>query len=145
MPVQADAVPSECPPRLVKVKADADGKIVVSVTVAWKLKQVGLEGNRDGTGTPIMGLVPVVTMVELGNLKDLVIATAGGTKVSLKDAREKIAGGAIVVVSGDGKVVNPEFLKVFKDDTLVLVAPELIDQRPGGPQGLIPSNIRSPR
>ncbi|OAI48941.1 hypothetical protein AYO44_06540 [Planctomycetaceae bacterium SCGC AG-212-F19] len=100
MPVPADSVPSECPPRLVKVKTDAGGKVMVPVTVDWKLKHVGLEGNRDGTGTPIMGLVPVVRMVELGDLKDLVITTAGGTKVSLKDARQKIAGGAIVVVSG---------------------------------------------
>jgi hypothetical protein len=82
-------------------------------------------------------------MVELFDLKALVITTAGGTKVGLKDARQKIAGGAIVVVSGDGKAVSSEFSKVFKDDTLVLVAAELIDQHPGGPLGLIPSNIRS--
>jgi len=135
---QADADAAGCPPRLMRLQADEAGKIMVTVIVNWKVKPTGVAGNRDGTGTRLLGTFPVVQTVELGDLKELTISTAAGANVALKDARQKLAGGATVVVSGDGKAVSAEFLKVFKDDTLVLVSPELVDARIGGALDILP-------
>jgi hypothetical protein len=68
-------------------------------------------------------------VVEIGEVKDLTITTADGKKLEKEDALKRLGKGAIVVISGDGKPVSPTFLKVFKDDTLVLASPEL-----AGPQ-----------
>ena len=64
--------------------------------------------------------------IELGDVKDLQIFTAGGKPVETKDALAKIKDGAVVVVTTDGKKVDPNFLRVFKDETLVLVSPEFV-------------------
>ena len=61
----------------------------------------------------------------------LTVTTADGKKVEKEDALKKLAGGAVVVVSADGKPVSPAFLKVFKDDTLVLSSPELVGPATG--------------
>jgi hypothetical protein len=135
-PAQANSDSIECPPRLLKLKADRSGKVMIRVTESWKLKQIGVEGNRDGTGTPLMGVVPVEKTFEIGELKELVITRADGKKVDLHEARRRLADEATVIVSCNGKAVSPEFLKVFKDDTLVLVSPELIDQPCGDPHGI---------
>jgi len=64
-------------------------------------------------------------MVELDKLKDLTITTAGGKEVSKEDAIKKLAKGGVVVISADGKKVSAAYLKVFKDDVLVLTSPDL--------------------
>jgi RNA polymerase sigma factor (sigma-70 family) len=63
--------------------------------------------------------------IELGKLKDLRVTTATGKEVSKEDALKKLANGGTVVVSINGKQVPPADLKVFKDDVLVLISPDL--------------------
>jgi hypothetical protein len=91
---------------------------------------VGGGAVTPGGGAPpavITREVPVTKMitVELGDVKDLKVTTADGKKVEVADAVKKLKDGGVVVVSADGKPVNPNFLKVFKDDVLVLTSPEL--------------------
>jgi hypothetical protein len=142
-PVPAPAAPVETgvAPRVMELKANADGKIMVTVTRPEKV-QVGAGAaiNPAGGAAPavITREIPVAKNVELGDVKDLSVTTADGKKLTAEEAMKKLAGGAIVVVSGDGKPVSPAFLKVFKDDTLVLVSPEL-----AGPQvGTVKPGIR---
>lgn len=120
-------------PRLMELKADASGKVVVTVLRTEMQKvQIGV-GNAiapgGGAAPPavITREVPVqkVAQVELGEVKDLAITTADGKKVEVADAVAKLKTGATVVVSADGKPVSPNHLKLFKDDVLVLAAPEL--------------------
>src|SRR5262249_3926458 len=127
VPPPADQVPAGVAPRLMELKPDANGKIVVTVT-RTELQKVPVAANAAGA-PPAAGVreIPVTktVTVELGDVKDLAITTADGKKLETEAALKKLAGGAVVVVSGDGKPVSPTFLKVFKDDTLVLVSPEL--------------------
>jgi hypothetical protein len=44
----------------------------------------------------------------------------------IADALKALAGGDVVVVSEDGKPVNPAFLAKYLEGTLVLVAPDLV-------------------
>jgi internalin A len=71
--------------------------------------------------------------VELGKLKDLTVTTAGGQEISKEDALKRLANGGTVVVSVDGKKVSPACLKMFKDDVLVLISPDLAVAGLGGP------------
>jgi hypothetical protein len=64
--------------------------------------------------------------VELNEIKDLKITTAGGKTVEIKEAMEKLKDGGVVVMSNDGKAVDPGFLRILKDDILVLSSPELV-------------------
>ncbi len=127
VPAPAPPIAAGPAPRILELKANADGKLMVAVTRMEKI-QIGA-GNAIA---PPGGAAPVVTrevartkMVELGEVKDLVVTTADGKKLDAADALKKLATGGIVVVSADGRPVSPTFLKLFKDDVLVLASPEL--------------------
>ena len=150
VPPPSAPVPLGVAPQVMELKANADGKVVVMARRTEKV-QIGNGANPAGGAAPV-GITReriVPRQVELGEVKDLTVTTADGKKVSTEDAVKKIASGAIVVVSGDGKPVSPASLKVFKDDTLVLVSPELAGtaairpgirplpvELPGGPGGI---------
>jgi hypothetical protein len=145
-----------------ELKANPDGKIMVNVLRTEKIQlNVAVAGNPGGGAVPpavVTREVNVIKQVEIGEVKDLVVTTADGKKLETEDALKKLKDGAIVVVSGDGKPVSPAFLKIFKDDTLVLASPELAGPaagaimpgggiRPGGrplpvqpPGGVLPVN-----
>jgi hypothetical protein len=149
-------------PRLLEVKADGDGKIMVTV-IRTTMETITVGGGAapaiaiapggGAAGAPPVPVpappaggtreVPVTKAmtVELGDVKDLKITTADGKKVDVADAVKQLKDGAVVVVSADGKPVNPNFLKVFKDDVLVLTAPELAAFPGVGPQPF-PGGIR---
>lgn len=63
--------------------------------------------------------------VPLDEVKDLTVTTAGGKEVEVKDAMKQLAKGG-VVISADGKKVDPAYLKALKDDVLVLASSELV-------------------
>ena len=84
-----------------------------------------------------------------GDVKDSQIFTAGGKAVETKKAFAKIKDEAVVVITTDGKTVDPNFLRVFKDETLVLVSPEFVGTvrplpiGPGGTQ-ILPGAVKPP-
>lgn len=125
-------------PRVQEFKPDGNGKLTVNVVRATTRKVTVNQIDATGAVQKIEREVATteVATVELGDVKDLAITTADGKKVEKEDALKKIAAGAIVVVSSDGKPVSPMYLKVFKDDTLVLSAPELVT--PAGATGVRP-------
>jgi hypothetical protein len=132
-------------PRVMELKPDANGKITFSIVrIEMQKVQVApaiapLPGGGGAAPVPAARESAVTRhmVVELGEVKDLTITTADGKKLDKEEAIKKLTAGAIVVVSGDGKPVGPAFLKVFKDETLVLASPELIVPHtaafPGGP------------
>ena len=149
-PVPAPAAPvaSGPVPRLLELKANADGKVTVTVARTEMVKVTVAQGNAinpNGGAAPAVVTrdVPVTKMVvvELGDVKDLKVTTADGKKVETADAVKALKGGAVVVVSADGKPVSPNFLKLFKDDVLVLASPELT-AAPGVGTKPFPGGIR---
>ena len=126
-------------PRLMEVKANADGKIMVTVmrTEMQKVQVgVGVAVPPGGGAAPppavVTRTIPVTKhmTVDLSEVKDLKITTADGKKIDVADAVKKLKAGGVVVVSADGKPVNPNYLKLFKDDVLVLSSPELVSPQP---------------
>jgi hypothetical protein len=133
VPVAPPAAAPGPVPRLVEVKA-ADGKVTIDVRRTEKQKvQVGIAiGGAPGAAPapPAVATreiaVQKMVSVELGAVKDLAITTADGKKVDVADAVKRLRDGGTVVASADGKPVSPQHLKLFKDDVLVLVSPELV-------------------
>jgi hypothetical protein len=128
-PAQPAAAPAGPAPRLVEVKGE-NGKVTIPVVRpdAAAPAPVFLNGNGNGNGG---GRVVVhqafhkATPVELSEVKDLKVYSADGKEVTLADATKKLAAGGTVVVSADGKAVAPRHLRLFRDDVLVFVSPEL--------------------
>jgi hypothetical protein len=145
VPPSTAPVPAGAAPRVLELKADANGKITLTVvrTEMVKVQAAAAIAPAPGNNAPppvVTREVPVQKQVtvELGEIKDLVVTTADGKKIDKEDALKRLANGGIVVASSDGKPVSPVFLKVFKDDTLVLTSPELV-----APQGqMLPGVVR---
>ncbi|VTR95051.1 unnamed protein product [Gemmata massiliana] len=138
VPAPAPPVPAGPAPRILELKADADGKIMVIVTRTEKLLPPGAAANPN-VGVPAIARAK---QVELSEVKDLTVTTADGKKLDTEEAIKKLVKGGTVVVSADGKPVSPTFLKMFKDDVLVLASPELMGGvLPGKP---LPGGVRPP-
>jgi hypothetical protein len=103
-------------PRLMFVKADADGKVLFMV-------------RRANLGAAAGGARSAISMskVELKDVKDLAITTPDGKKIELADAQKKLVSGAYVVLPADGKAISPGYLRMFRGDVIVLTSPELIN------------------
>jgi hypothetical protein len=54
-------------------------------------------------------------------LKDHQFQLAGGQKLSAEEALKRLTPGKVVLLSVDGTPIDPAFLKIIKDDTLILV------------------------
>jgi hypothetical protein len=133
VPKAPTLAPPGAPPRVLELKPDSDGKVTVTVLRSTTQKvQVQVVGPN-GQVVPETREVPVTRYetVELGDVKDLSITTADGKKLDKDDAMKKLVAGGVVVASSDGKPVSPLYLKVFKDETLVLASPELIAPQTG--------------
>ncbi len=135
--------PSGPIPQLMELKPDANGKLMVMVT-RREVQEIRAGNNVAPRGNaPAVIKREIVTqqMVELSEVKDLTITTADGQKVELADALKALKDGGVVVVSSDGKPVSPAHLKLFKDNVLVLVSPELAAPHGGATQ---PGLVRPP-
>jgi len=132
-------------PRLMEVKTDTNGKVTVTVIRTEKQKvqvAVGRVGGAGANPPPAVVtrevMVPKMIQVELAEVKDLTITTADGKKVDVADAVKQLKNGSVVIVSADGKPVNPHYLKLFKDDVLVFTSPELVGPTVVGGGGFRP-------
>jgi hypothetical protein len=136
----APDLPAGPAPRIVVLKPDPEGAVRIPVTRADKAAAgvivVGIAGNANGGQIVIDGPASS-TPVPLTEVKDLKVTTANGKTVDVADAAKRLAKGGVVVVSADGKPVDPQHLKLFRDDVLVLVAPELVPPAPGAIGGNI--------
>lgn len=135
-PAPKEALAPESPtgqaPRILELKPDADGKLRVAVTRPGNMQNGVVAIAIGGNGAPNVPQNIVIRggatteQVELGKVKDLTITTAGGKEVSQEDALKTLAKGGLVLISTDGKKVSPAYLKMFREEVLVLVSPEFV-------------------
>lgn len=155
-PVPKDARPAGPAPRVVEFVPDSDGKvrvpgvrqearkITVNVPVEKEVvvdgktvKQVAIERREQEVK------VHTQARLELSELENLTVYTADGKEADRALALKKLADGGVVVLSTDGKKVDPKYLKLFRDDTLVLVSPALVAHvEPPSP---VPNQMAAPR
>lgn len=119
-------------PRLLVLRPGADGKVRVQVMrnearMVAPLIAIAPGGGAQAQPVPVQQAinVRVPAEVELTEVKDLTVHTTTGKSIPLDEAAKRLSAGGVVIVSGDGKPVDPAFLGLFKEGTLVLASPEL--------------------
>lgn len=124
-------------PQLLEVDVK-DGKSQVQV---WRVKKVtelrvtvveGKDGKFVEKREKREVEAPQLESVPLAKVNDLTIMTAGGKKLNVDEAEKRIAEGCVVVVSSDGKPVDAKFLKLFRNNVVILVSPEFVKPTGGG-------------
>jgi hypothetical protein len=113
---------------LLFLKANANGKVMVQVAREEKVEVAQpIAPAQPGAGRAvIIRNLRRHETVELGQVKDLTITTVDGRKVSVEEATKRLEKGETVLIAPGGQPISPAYLKVFKDDTLILSSPELI-------------------
>ncbi len=135
-PIRPETQPAGPAPHILDLKVGPDGKVRVTV-----MREVKIQNGVDvplGRPVPAPAIEPAPVeggegkertvkqpmSIEIGEIKDLTVTTVAGKEVSKGDAIKQLAEGGVVIASADGKKVHPKFLKLFRDETLVLVSPE---------------------
>ncbi len=133
-PVPRDIASTGPAPYILNLRAGNDGEVKVTVVRTEKQKVMMIQAVGGPNGAQVIQQVekevPVTRMVALGlaDLKDLKVFSADGKDVAIKDAVKKVNDGGLFVASANGKKVDASYLKLFKDDVLVFVSPDLIPQ-----------------
>lgn len=130
-PPNVTPAPTGPAPVLVFLRADANGKVMVQVTQEEMIEEAPrIDPVPPGAPPPSRAAIrrPVLRSktVELGQVKDLTIKTVDGRNVSVEEAIKRLEKGEVVLIAPAGQPISPAYLKVFKDDTLILSSPELI-------------------
>src|SRR5579871_4617556 len=118
VPPTSPPVPAGTAPRVLELKANENGKVMIdAVRTVMQKVTVGpglVPAGAAPAPVPVTRDVPVqeFRVVELSEVKDLTITTADGRKLDKDEAIKKLTPGTIVVISGDGKPVSSTFLKV---------------------------------
>jgi hypothetical protein len=126
-PPKTESKPLGPPPRVLLLTSDNDGKVRIQAYIP-ETRKVTVTRVTNGNRETIQEdrtyhLVKNVTPEEL---EKLTVFTADGKELNRATYLEKLTANAVVVVSADGQKVDPTYLKAFKDDTLVMVSPQLV-------------------
>lgn len=120
-------------PGVLVLRPTDEGKIKVTVLKTEKQRVQLLVAGAPGGAAPPQPVVQEVnvrvpTEVDLSEVKELKVYNTAGKEVPKDDALKALAKGGVVVISGDGKPVDPGYLAAFREGTLVLVAPDLVTE-----------------
>lgn len=130
-PIPKDVAPAGPAPYILNLKSEDDGKVRFSVRRTEKVKvtevTIQLGPNNQQVPVQVEREVAVTTQVrvELADLKDVKVYGVDGKEIDLKEAGKKLNEETMAIASSNGAKVDPAFLKLFKDDVLVLVSPDL--------------------
>jgi len=119
---------TKAPPPTILLASVKDDHLVSRVAVtAYKAVAVTRKvkvGDKEVEVTT-QEFVPEMRTVEVKrDLSKATFNTAGGKKLTLEDAKKRLAKVQPVVLSSDGKAVDEAYLKVFDKDALVIVMPQ---------------------
>ncbi len=77
------------------------------------------------------------------DLKQVTFATVAGTKLTAKEAGEKLKNGGVCVMAHAGQAIEPSYLKVLKDDIVIITRPAP-KTMPDAVQGINPPPLPPP-
>ncbi len=114
----------------VEVSAALVALVGGSVGSAGDSEVLAAEESSAAEGSAAEGSASVPSRwIELDKLNDLKFSIAAGKEVPKENALKRLAKGGVVVISADGQKIAPAFLKVFKDDQLILTSSDLVIHR----------------
>jgi hypothetical protein len=140
------AGPKGPPPKVMVVRVDGAGQpsLVVTQTVMVP-QQVTVQvkvGDRIENRVQT-SLVPVTREIRKTLDGEKVrFFDAAGKRIDLKDVLKRLTKATPVLISADGKEVDPFYLRLAREETVVIVSPELAGPAMGGP---VPVPLISPK
>jgi len=144
--------PKTAPPQLEFLQFDGETTtlhqtIPETVQVERELPVVTIENGQPVTTTRTilvtetrMKSVPVTLKWDL---KQVTFATVGGKKLTAKEAGEKLKGGGVCVMARAGQAIEASYLKVLKDDIVIVTRPAP-KADPDAVQGVVPPPLPPP-
>jgi hypothetical protein len=130
-------LPKGPPPIQTVARMDRSGNLVIRTVVpvtAYRQVQRTRLVNQGGKQVPVTETVTVAVVTQLvRQLKSpkFQVFEAGGKKGDPKDLARRLKKWTPVLLSADGKKVDPFYLQVIKDETLVVLLPAGLQ---GGPE-----------
>jgi hypothetical protein len=122
----AEEKPTGPSPVLVSAKVDQEGRLVCFVqTTEYRPETRTVEVNVGGKveKRTYTVMVPVTTPSRTYSLDKATMARAGGGKIDRKELATVLDKPTMVVLSANGKPVDPAYLKVLRKNTIILVVP----------------------
>jgi hypothetical protein len=151
VPASKEDKPTGPSPVIVSAQVDKEGRLVcfvdsIEYRPETRTAQVNVAGKLEQRNYTVM--VPVMTKSRTHSLDKATIAQVGGGKVDRKELAKLLEKPTLVVMSADGKPVDPAYLKVLRKNTLVIVVPSAASaMKPAGllmPAGPIPPRPVAP-
>jgi hypothetical protein len=129
-PAPETAAPSGVPPTQVVASIDAKGKLTITYATvlapASSEHTITIPQTKGTDKAPVKAKVKItqlqVTMAEIA-AEHVEAFTVGGRPITREQLTTLLAKERPVLVAVDGKKVDPFFLRLYKDDTIVLVPP----------------------
>jgi len=119
-------VPKGKPPTIATVQVEGD-QILATPRIQpneTQVRQVPVNINGRVVMQQVQYTLPRLVIIrQVWSLKKATAQRVDGTKIELAELKKLLAKPATVVLSGDGKPVDPGYLAPFKKDTIVIVAP----------------------
>ena len=129
--------PSGPPPRLVALSKVDREAVAFTITetryvpvVVQKEVQVNVGGMIQKQKVNVTEHVAQLVEVPQ-SLKGAKVQTAGGQKLTVEEALKKLSPGSLVLLSVDNNPVDPAYLRVFKEEVLVIVPAPPAPPMPG--------------
>ena len=133
-PVPKDIAPTGPAPYALKTDAGEGGAVRVEMRIRVPDGgRVVIQNRTRGVKTVEYDtFVMKDVQVTLAEIDDLKVYSADGEELNQKAAAAKLTGGATAVASADGRKPDTIYLRALKPGTLVLVAPDLVKDKPAG-------------
>jgi len=126
------ALPTTAPPRLEFVTFDGAAATVIQavrVTVEVEREIVVVivpKGLPEVATQKVLVAEPGIDWLPVPvewDLKQVAFATVGGTRLTAKEAGEKLTGGGVCVTATTGLPIDPSYLKVLRHETIIITRP----------------------
>jgi len=119
--------PKGPPPQVIMINVQADGAPVIPITrmrhVPVQRTVIVQEGGRNVTKTETVTVPIYETILSPIDGKEIQVYGVDGKKIDPKDLRGLIKGQTPAFQSADGKPVDPFYLRLAREGTVILVGP----------------------
>jgi hypothetical protein len=127
VPAAKDAPPKGPAPRVVAIAVQTDGTPTIQHTRTRMVAQQRTRSVRVGQEVRTVTETVMVPVMETVNLtldgEGVEVYGIDGKKIDPKDVRKRVTKPVAVLVSADGKPVDPFYLRLAREGTLVIVVP----------------------
>ena len=144
-PIPKKLPPVSPPPKILYLTATKDGSVLIPVLRDPKeVISVIVVDPKGGPNVSVSRPAGPKTLskVPLTEVKELRIESTTGQEVKRETALEQLQKGGLVLISVDGKKVDPIYTRLFKEELYILFSPEFPREpisRPGdAPPSVVP-------